>query len=96
MADISKNYVDLTRLQRYDGKIKNYISGEDAKSYKTILLSNNNSYLYFYKKENATLSDTADFSIDLEALTSQCYVPSIEGQEMVFRVGTVNGVPASN
>ena len=86
MADIIKSYVDKTRLERYDGKIKTYISEEDAKSYKTILLSTNGKIVYFYKKENATLQDIADFSIDLSALISECYVPSFNEDALVFSI----------
>lgn len=88
MANISKNYLDLSKLQSYDGQLKTYIAGEDAKAYKTILLSSDGKNIYFYKKDNATLSDTANFSIDLEAITSESYVPSINGHTLIFRAGT--------
>ena len=76
MADIIKSYVDKTRLERYDGRIKTYISEEDA----------NGKIVYFYKKENATLQDIADFSIDLSALISECYVPSFNEDALVFSI----------
>lgn len=94
MTDIIKSYVDKARLERYDNKIKAYISEEDAKSYKTILLSTNGKVLYFYKKENATLQDTADFFIDLGALISECYTPSFSGSTLVFSLSTEYYVPS--
>ena len=50
------NFLDSTGLS----VIKNYIDLNDAKSYKTILLDGNT--IKFYKKENATKSDSADFT----------------------------------
>ena len=89
MSDSIKKYTDLTRLQRYDTKIKDYISGEDAKSYKTILLSTDGKVLNFYKKYNADLTDTADFSIRFGSLISECYVPSVDNDTLVFEVGMI-------
>lgn len=83
------NYVNLNGLTQYDIDIKNYIAGEDAKSYKTILISQDGKTIYFYKKDNATLSDTADFSIRLGGMLSESYVPSFSGDALCFNIGTV-------
>ena len=89
MANIDKSYVDFTGLQRYDGKIKNLISTEDAKSYKTILLDTSTNTINFYKKYNATSLDTADFSIRLGTIVSESYIPNFSGSSLVFSVGQV-------
>lgn len=57
------NYLDLTGLQVYDGLIKNYVATADAKSIKTVLLDEKN--IKFYKKENATTADNADYTVTL-------------------------------
>ena len=55
--------ITLQNLTEYDAKIKELISTEDAKALKTVLYDATASQIKFYKKENATLSDTADYSI---------------------------------
>ena len=67
MAVIAKNYLDLTGLQSYDALIKTYIDNGDAKAIKTVLWDSTNEQIKFYKKENATLADTADYSISVSA-----------------------------
>lgn len=90
MADISKTYLDLHGFLRYHGELKTYISGEDAKSYKTILQSGNT--INFYKKENATSSDTADFSVNLGTISAESYIPSFDdtNKALVFTVGSIS------
>lgn len=62
---MGKTYLDLTGLSTYDAKIKEYLASADsvvnAKSIKTVLLDGDN--IKFYKKENATITDTADYTI---------------------------------
>lgn len=66
---MAKTYLDLTGLKEYDGKIKSYLAAADevinAKSIKTVLLDGDN--IKFYKKENATKEDTADYSIAISS-----------------------------
>ena len=81
MANVNKTYLDYNGLSAYDTKIKQHITTESAKAYKTVLLSNDNKILYFYKKENATLSDTPDFTVNL--ITEGC-VPSFSGTSLIF------------
>ena len=57
------NYLDLTGLQVYDGLIKTYVTNADAKAIKTVILDGNN--IKFYKKENATTSDSADYTVTI-------------------------------
>lgn len=64
MATI-KQYMDLANLTSYDALIKQYVSDEDAASYKTILLSADEESVYFYKDADATLSDTPDFTLSI-------------------------------
>lgn len=66
-------YVTYENLTRYDGKIKDYIATEDAKSYKTIAVDAVAKKVYFYKKENAVAgTDTPDAVVDI------AYIPLIE------------------
>lgn len=58
-------YMDLAGLKVFKGLIEGKISDGDAKSLKTVLLDTDNRKINFYKKESATLVDTADFSITL-------------------------------
>lgn len=57
------NYLDLSGLSVYDGLIKNYVTNADAKAIKTVLLDGKN--IKFYKKENATTADNADYTVTL-------------------------------
>lgn len=66
-------YVTYENLTRYDGKIKDYIATEDAKSYKTIAVDTTAKKVYFYKKENAVAgTDTPDAVVD------QAFIPLID------------------
>lgn len=67
MATVTKNYLDLTGLQSYNTLIKNYINTADAKAIKTVLWDSTNEQIKFYKKENATLEDTADYSVTISS-----------------------------
>lgn len=93
MADIIKKYVDLDGLTEYNRLIKSFISTEDAKAYKTILLvtdpSTGAQTINCYKKYNATSSDTPDFSYRVGSLGSVGYVPSFSGTTLSFDIGTI-------
>jgi len=65
MAVIAKNYLDITGLGAYDTLIKTWANSENQIAYKTVLKSADGNSLNFYKKANATLSDTADATISL-------------------------------
>lgn len=70
MADYTaKQYLDLTGLSKYDELIKKHIKDADdvinAKSIKTVLLDGDN--IKFFKKENATLADTADYTVAISS-----------------------------
>ena len=67
MATIAKNYLDLTGLSAYDALIKKYADDGDAKAIKTVLWDSTNEQIKFYKKENATLEDTADYSVSISS-----------------------------
>lgn len=67
MSAQTKNYLDLTGLQAYDGLIKKYINDADAKSIKTVLWDSTNEQIKFYTKENATLSDTPAYSVTISS-----------------------------
>lgn len=64
MADLKK-LVSLENLTSYDTLIKKYIGDADAvvnaRSIKTVLVDGDN--IKFYKKENATVADTADYTV---------------------------------
>lgn len=79
MADLKK-LVSLENLTSYDTLIKKYIGDADAvvnaKSIKTILWDATAEQIKFYKKENATLADVADYSVsvassDVDTLKAQ-------------------------
>lgn len=59
--------IDLTDLGVYDGLIKQHISDTEAKSIHTVLFDSTNKAIKFYKKENATSADTADYTISIPA-----------------------------
>lgn len=108
MATITKQYVDLNNITSYDNLIKQYISTEDASSYKTILLSADGKSVYFYKDANATLSDTPDFTIsiigqgtavtlngvDKSGSTASFYAPSTAGTSGQVLISSGSGAPA--
>ena len=82
MAIQNKTFMDFTGLSTYDTKIKQHITSESAKAFKTVLLSSDEKTLYFYKKENAVLgTDTPDLTVDL--IPAKC-VPSFSGTSLIF------------
>lgn len=74
--------ISFNNLSDYDTLIKNYIGDADdvvnAKSIKTVLWDSTNEQIKFYKKENATLSDTADYAVSIS---------SSDVQDLQTRVG---------
>lgn len=59
--------ISYDNLQTYDELIKGVISTTEAKSLHTVLFDTTNKQIKFFKKENATLADTADYTIDIPA-----------------------------
>lgn len=59
-VDVNKEYVD-TQITA----VKTWTDGEESLGIKTVLYSNNT--LTLYKKPNATIEDTADFTVNLPA-----------------------------
>ena len=55
MSVQAKNYLDLTGLSTYNGKIKDWANSADQVAYKTVIKSADGNSLYFYKKANAIL-----------------------------------------
>lgn len=79
MADLKK-LVSLENLTSYDTLIKKYLSDADAvvdaRSIKTVLWDATAEKIKFYKKENAALTDVADFEVsvassDVETLKAE-------------------------
>lgn len=64
---MAQKLITYENLQSYDTLIKNYISTEQGKDIKTVLFDSTNKQIKFYKKENATLADTAAYTIDIPA-----------------------------
>ncbi len=64
---MSTKLITLDNLTEYDLKIKELMSTEDAKSIKTVLWDSTNEQIKFYKKYNATLSDTADYAVSISS-----------------------------
>lgn len=68
MADLKK-LVSLQNLSEYNTLIQKYITDADAvvdaKSIKTVLVDGDN--IKFYKKENATTADTADYTVAISS-----------------------------
>lgn len=66
MATVDKTFLDLTGLQNYDGKIKEWANSANQVAFKSALLSADGNNLYLYKKANAILgTDTPDATIGL-------------------------------
>ena len=63
MADTTTKIVTLSTLSYYDGKIKEYIAAEDAKSLKTVVIDGN--VLKFYRTEEP-LSEDAVVAYEIE------------------------------
>ena len=89
------NYLDLTGLQVYDGLIKNYVTNADAKAIKTVILDGNN--IKFYKKENATTSDSADYTVTIPDTDLSNLLEKLSGatEDNVVTVGTNGAVKDS-
>ena len=89
------NYLDLTGLQVYDGLIKNYVTNADAKAIKTVILDGNN--IKFYKKENATTSDSADYTVTIPDTDLSNLLKKLSGatENNVVTVGTNGAVKDS-
>lgn len=86
---MSDTLISLGNLSTYDALIKTYIGDADdvinAKSIKTVLWDSTAEQIKFYKKENATLADTADYAVSIS---------SSDVQDLKTRVGittTLNG-----
>lgn len=90
----SKKYLDITGLTRYDTLIKNYIDDEDAKSYKKILLSVDETKVLFFKDENATVSDTPDFELTIGTELTNIILngQSVAIEDLDFYAPTTSGV----
>lgn len=68
MAAVSKNFLDLTGLQTYNNKIKEWANSANQLGYKSALTSADGNNLYLYKKASAVLgTDTPDVTISLVA-----------------------------
>lgn len=69
MADLQNKEVliSLENLKLYDTNIKKYIDAADAPAIKTVLWDSTNEQIKFFKKENATLEDTADFFVSVSS-----------------------------
>lgn len=66
MAETNMNkLISLQNLSDYDTLIKNYVDTADAKAIKTVLWDATAEQIKFYKKENASLADTADYSVSV-------------------------------
>lgn len=77
MSAVQVNFMDFDNLESYDELLKTYISAEDAKSFKKILVSSNGKSIYFFKDEDATVSDTPDFILS-------AYAPYVDGTTLVL------------
>ncbi len=82
--------ISFENLSDYDDRIKSLMSTEDAKSLHTVLFDATNQKIKFYKKENATLSDVADFEVDLPAdLDASAGIASIDGNGIITIKGGI-------
>lgn len=66
MANTNK-LISLANLTTYDERLKLYIDSAETLGIKTALYDSTNKQIKFYKKPEATLADTADFSVDIPA-----------------------------
>lgn len=65
MADITKKYIDLEQLTRYDGKIKDWSNSANQVAYKTVAKSHDGNSLLFFKKPDAiSWSDDPEVTVD--------------------------------
>lgn len=98
MPDVTK-LITLGNLQSYDTLIKEYIGEEDAKSLHKVLFDSTNKQIKFYKNADATVSDTADFTIDIPAdLDSTATIASVSSGVVTLKAGLseVDGIVANN
>lgn len=66
MADVAKQYLDLTGLQAYDGLIKAWANGSNQIAYKKVVKSADGNNILFFKNPNAVVgTDTPDATIAL-------------------------------
>lgn len=70
-------YVSFNKLQQYDAKIKSYISDADAKSIKSVAITDNT--LKFYKEEAPGAEAVPAFSIELPETDISNLVEKISG-----------------
>ena len=70
-------YVSFDKLQKYDEKIKSYISDADAKSIKSVTIAGNT--LKFYRDEKPGAEATPTFSIDLPETDINNLIKKISG-----------------
>lgn len=83
---MSDTYLNQTELAEYDSLLKLYINSDKTVAYKTVLKSADGLNLLFFKKPNATLSDTPDKQIPIEhsvELTQEEYdaLPTVKKQD---------------
>lgn len=85
---MSTKLVTLQNLTTYDGKIKEYIGNLQAKNLKTVLYDSTEKQIKFFKKENATLSDTADYAISIPAdLDASAVIASVSSGVVTLKAG---------
>ena len=98
MADATK-LLTYGNLQTYDGLIKTYIGEQEAKSIHTILYDSTNKAIKFYKKENATSADTADYTVSIPAdLDGSATIASVSSGVVTLKAGITetDGIVANN
>lgn len=98
MADATK-LLTYGNLQTYDGLIKQYISDEDAKSIHKVLFDSTSKKILFYKDATATVSDTADFEVDIPAdLDGSATIASVSSGVVTLKAGITeaDGIVSNN
>ena len=98
MADPNK-LISLANLTTYDGLIKQHISDTEAKSLHTVLFDSTNKQIKFYKKENATSADTADYTISIPSdLDGTATIASVSSGVVTLKAGIVeaDGIVSNN
>ena len=91
--------ITLDNLTSYDVQIKNLMSTEDAKSIKTILYDTENSQIKFYKKENATLTDTPSYVVNVPGnLDGSATIATVSSGVVTLKAGITesDGVVSNN
>ena len=91
--------ISYENLQTYDGLIKQFINTTEGKSIHTILYDSTSKAIKFYKKENATLADTADYSINIPAdLDGSATIATVTNGVVTLKAGIVeaDGVVSNN